>query len=84
LLTLAGAVVGVIVLATGVYMRRAEAPLRRNNLPRDFKSPVVAMQMAHSTQEVESIVGESGRSRMRMFQYADFLFIGAYWLLLVS
>lgn len=75
MLTLVGAVVGVIVLATSVYMRRAEAPLRRNNQPRDFKSPGVAMQMAHSTQEVESIIGESGRSRMRMLQYANFLFI---------
>jgi hypothetical protein len=75
LLTLVGAVVGVIVLTTDLYMRRPEAPLRRNNLPRYFKSPGVAMQMAHSTQEVESIVGESGRSRMRMLQYANFLFI---------
>jgi hypothetical protein len=80
---LIGAVAGAIVLVTGFYMFRKEIPLRRNDLPCGFKSPVVAMQMARSMQEVERIVGESGHSRMRRLQYADFLFIGAYWLLFV-
>jgi hypothetical protein len=77
------AIGGVAVLIIGVVMRLAEHGLRQRALPRGFSSPVVAMQMARSMQEVGQIVGDpdhEARFRMRTLQYVDFLFVCAYWL----
>jgi hypothetical protein len=75
------AVVAVVVLTLGVCMFLA-ADFQHKSLPRVFKSPVLAIQMAQSMQEVKAIVGEPGRSersQMRSQQYTDFMFIIAYW-----
>jgi hypothetical protein len=64
------AVMAVVVLTIGICMSLA-ADFRRKPLPRDFKSPVLAMEMAQSMEEVEAIVGgvgHSDRSQMRSQQ----------------
>jgi len=74
-------VVSVVLVAVGLCMFLA-ADFRHDKLPRDFKSPVMAMQMAPSMDEVEMIVGKVGhsdRSQMRSQQRLDFLFIVAHW-----
>jgi hypothetical protein len=55
------AVVAVVTLAIGVCMRLAEQ-FQHSSLPDGFKSSVLAMQMAHSMEEVEKIVGKLGHS----------------------
>jgi hypothetical protein len=75
------AAVAVVVLTIGACMFVA-ADFEHRSLPRDFKSPVLAMEMARSMDEVKAIVGEPGnsdRSQMRSQQRMDFLFIVAYW-----
>jgi hypothetical protein len=75
------AVVAVVVLTISMCMFLA-ANFHHKSLPRGFKSPVLAMQMAQSMQEVKAIVGAPGhsdRSQMRSQQHMDFLFIVAYW-----
>jgi len=75
------AVVAVIVLTVGVCMFLA-ADFQHESFPRGFNSPVLAMQMAQSMEEVNAIVGEPGhsdRAQMRSQQRMDFLFILAYW-----
>src|SRR5215210_2743540 len=72
----------VVVILVVAWMFSA-AEFEHDDLPRGFTSPVLAMQMARSMQEVEMIVGEPGhrdRSEMREQQYMDFVFIVAYWL----
>jgi hypothetical protein len=76
------AVMAVVVILVGAWMFFT-AGFEHDDLPRGFTSPVLAMQMARSMQEVEMIVGEPGhsdRSEMRDQQYMDFAFIAAYWL----
>jgi hypothetical protein len=76
------AVMAVVVILIGVWMFCA-AEFEHDDLPRGFTSPVLAMELARSMEEVEMIVGEPGhsdRSEMREQQYMDFAFIAAYWL----
>lgn len=76
------AVVGVVVLAVGVCMFLAE-DFQHESSARGLTSPVLAMEMAQSMEEVKAIVGESGhsdRSQMRSQVHMDFFFILAYWL----
>lgn len=49
------------VLAVGVCMFVA-MDFEQENLPRGFRNPVLAMELARSTGEVEAIIGEPGLS----------------------
>jgi hypothetical protein len=58
----------------------------QKDLPRGFGNPVLAMELARSTDEVEAIIGEPGhsdRSQMRSQQHLDLVFIFAYGTLFV-
>jgi hypothetical protein len=75
------AVVAVVVLTIGACMFAA-SDFKHRSLPRGFESPVLAMEMARSMEEIKAIVGGPGhsdRSQMRSQQHMDFLFIVAYW-----
>jgi hypothetical protein len=49
--------------------------------PRGIRDPMIALQMARDTGEVDAILGEApgpDREAMRLKQYIDFAFIGSY------
>jgi hypothetical protein len=78
-------VIAFVVLAVGVCMFVA-MDFEQKDLPRGFGNPVLAMELARSTDEVEAIIGEPGhsdRSQMRSQQHLDLVFIFAYGTLLV-
>jgi hypothetical protein len=73
-------VMAYVVLAVGVCMFVA-MDFEQKGLPRGFENPVLAMELARSTGEVEAIIGEPGhsdRSQMRSQQHMDLVFIFAY------
>lgn len=62
-------------------------PVEPKKLPKGFRSPILALELATSPADVRGIVGDVGDPRrvtMRASLKADFFFIGAYWVLFVA